>query len=78
MQEVYQAGLEQEEIDRAVQQERERACSWPLMILTSTFVLRNNMVDAKQDHHHFIWPILPRCKLGMPSSEKVFIRVLVE
>jgi hypothetical protein len=78
MQEVYQAGLEQEEIDRAVQ-ERERACSWLLMILNLIFVLHDDLVNAKQDDIcHFIWLILPRCKLGMLLSGKVFIRVLVE
>jgi hypothetical protein len=30
------------------------------------------------DIRHFIWLILLRCELGMPSSEKVFVRVLVE
>jgi hypothetical protein len=49
------------------------------MTLTSTFVLRDDMVGTKRDDiHHFFWLILLWCELGMPSSEKVFIRVLVE
>jgi hypothetical protein len=76
------------------------------MILTSTFVLRDDKLDAKRDDirhfiwlmllmmevrddmllmmkvwdgvRHFIWLILLRCELGMPSSEKVFVRALVE
>jgi hypothetical protein len=86
------------------------------MTLTSTFVLRDDKLDAKRDNichfiwlmllmmkvwddmllmmkvwddmllmmevwdgiRHFIWLILLRCELRMPSSEKVFVRVLVE
>jgi hypothetical protein len=72
MQEVYQAGLEQEEIDRAVQERERRACSWPPMILTSTFILRDDMVDTKWDDIcHFIWLTPLRYKLEMPLN---FIR----